>query len=231
MNWIAHHSKDLRTKLYSRIRGESLTRTIGTNRSILGIHFVLLILASPELEAHHFKGLPHYNYFENYPQVPEEEFLGQAGNYELSLVVYDFQGIDRANVADPETVRLFLVVFQLRENRIYQGALTMEIWDRDQILDSTRFPQPDLEKVYSIHRKLPEQGRYSLRIILHNEKDMAVRIPFKLSSQKTHLGPWVATALFALFLITAAGARKKRVMIDRKENHQRAITEEKQTHA
>ena len=75
---------------------------------------VLMLLVSVSLlgvgsvAAHHFKGLPHYNYFENYPQVPEEEFLGQAGDYEVSLVVYDFQGIDRENVEDPDNVRLFL---------------------------------------------------------------------------------------------------------------------------
>jgi hypothetical protein len=32
------------------------------------------------LHAHHFKGLPHYNYVENYPQTPEEEILGQSGD-------------------------------------------------------------------------------------------------------------------------------------------------------
>ena len=55
---------------------------------VLLIPFLVVMVGSAS--AHHFKGLPHYNYFENYPQVPEEEFLGDAGNYEVSLVLYDF---------------------------------------------------------------------------------------------------------------------------------------------
>ncbi len=49
---------------------------------------VLLLLWAPPLAAHHFKGLPHFNYFENYPQIPQDEFLGQFGDYECSLVIY-----------------------------------------------------------------------------------------------------------------------------------------------
>ena len=52
---------------------------------------LFLVVMAACARAHHFKGLPHYNYFENYPQVPEEEFLGEVGSYEVSLVVYDFQ--------------------------------------------------------------------------------------------------------------------------------------------
>lgn len=81
------------------------------------------------LWAHHFKGLPHYNYFENYPQVPEEEFLGQSAGYEFSLVVYDFQGIKRENLDAPNTVRLFLVIFELLSGNVYTGPVTLEVMD------------------------------------------------------------------------------------------------------
>ncbi len=47
------------------------------------------LLAVSAASAHHFKGLPHYNYFENYPQVPEEEFIGEVGDYEVILTVED----------------------------------------------------------------------------------------------------------------------------------------------
>jgi len=35
------------------------------------------LVTAPSTEAHHFKGLPHFNYFENYPQVPQEEYIWQ----------------------------------------------------------------------------------------------------------------------------------------------------------
>lgn len=63
---------------------------------------VAWLLAAGVAAAHHLKGLPHYNYFENYPQVPEEEFVGEVSDYEVSLVVYDFQGINRDNVDSPD---------------------------------------------------------------------------------------------------------------------------------
>lgn len=176
--------------------------------------------------AHHFKGLPHYNYFENYPQVPEEEFLGQAGEYEMSLVVYDFQGINRENVEDPDNVRLFLVIFNLLNNKVYQGRLTLEILDRGQPIHTARFESAQLENLYSLHRKLPDTGHYSLHITLHDQGDEQVDIPFQLSSQKVHWGKWIGAGLIVLIGVAGVGARKARVAKDRKEAHQQAVRRE-----
>lgn len=180
--------------------------------------FILLFfIPTASTQAHHFKGLPHYNYFENYPQVPEEEFLGQAGEYELSLVVYDFQGINREKAEDPDNVRLFLLIFNLLDNRIYQGPLTLEVLDRDQPVHQVKFNSADLENIYSLHRELPDTGRYSLRVTLHGEDDMQCLIPFQLSTQKIHWGKWVGLFLFVLITVAAIGARKARIAQDRRE--------------
>ena len=168
-------------------------------------------------QAHHFKGLPHYNYFENYPQVPEEEFIGQAGDYEVSLVVYDFQGINRAEVETPDNVRLFLVIFNLKDNRVYGGPLTIDILDRDRVVHSERQQAAELENLYSIYRELPKTGKYSLRLTLHDEGDLTCTIPFRLSSQIIHWGRWIAVGLGILLVVTAIGARRARVRKDRSE--------------
>lgn len=172
--------------------------------------------------AHHFKGLPHYNYYENYPQVPEEEFLGQAGEYELSLVVYDFQGINREQAETPDKVRLFLLIFDLLDNRVYQGPLTMKVLDGERVVQTARFDSADLENIYSLHRDLPDTGDYSLRVILHGENDLECMIPFVLSSQKVHWGRWIGLVLLVLVVVAAVGARRARVAVDRREAHQRA---------
>jgi|TARA_B100000959_G_scaffold285576_2_gene360776 hypothetical protein len=164
---------------------------------------------------HHFKGLPHYNYFENYPQVPEEEFHGEAGNYEISLVVYDFQGIDRKQVEDPDKVRLFVMILNLQDNGVYGGRLTLEILDRDQVVETQVFKSSELESLYGMSRKLPETGKYALRLTLHDEGDLQCTIPFQLSSQETHWGPWVAAGLGVFLVVAAAGARRARVKQDR----------------
>lgn len=167
--------------------------------------------------AHHFKGLPHYNYFENYPQVPEEEFIGQAGEYEVSLVVYDFQGINRDKVEMPDNVRLFLVIFNLQDNSVYGGSLTIEVLDRDKVVVSERQDAAELENLYSLYHELPKSGKYSLRLTLHDENDLICTIPFQLSSQIVHWGRWIAIALGVLLLVTAVGARRARVKQDRRE--------------
>ena len=166
---------------------------------------------------HHFKGLPHYNYYENYPQVPEEEFIGSAGEYEVSLVVYDFQGINRDKVESPDKVRLFLVIFNLEDNTVYGGPLTLEVLDDGEVVHTERHEKSELENLYSMHRDLPPDGDYSLRLTLHERDDLACTIPFTLSSQKVNWGWWVAAGLAFVLVITAIGARKKRVRLDRRE--------------
>ena len=169
------------------------------------------------VHAHHFKGLPHYNYFENYPQIPEEEFIGEVGDYEVSLVVYDFQGIDREKVETPDNVRLFLVIFNLADSTVYGGALTIEVLDGDQVVVSERQKAAELENLYSLYHELPNTGKYSLRLTLHDENDLVCTIPFRLSSQIIHWGRWVAIGLGLLLLVTAIGARRARVRKDRSE--------------
>lgn len=184
---------------------------------LISLCVAFLCLFPIALAAHHFKGLPHYNYFENYPEIPEEEFLGQVGDYEVSLVVYDFQGIQRENVDDPDMVRMFLVIFNLRNNDIYGGPLTFEILDRGKVVHTERHKSSELENLYSMHQNLPDTGKYSLRMTLHDAGDLQCVIPFQLSSQKIHWGKWVAGVLLVLIVVAAVGARRARVLMDRRE--------------
>jgi len=194
-------------------------RTGGRSLAAGWIFMVAWFGFGPLLWGHHFKGLPHYNYFENYPQVPQEEFLGQAGEYEFSLVVYDFQGFNREKVEQPDDVRLFLVIFNLLDNRVYQGALTLEIRDRGRVVYAERQERAQLENLYSMRHRLWDDGRFSLGLILHDQGDLRCEIPFTLSTQKVNWGKWIGVGLGGLVLVAAAGARKARVTRDRKAAH------------
>ena len=175
------------------------------------------LVATGPAAAHHFKGLPHYNYFENYPQVPEEEFTGEVGDYEVSLVVYDFQGINRDNVDNPDMARMFLMIFNLRDSGVYGGPLTLEILDRDEVVITERHESAELENLYSMHRDLPPSGKYSMRMTLHDEGDIQCTIPFQLSSQIVNWTWWVIGGLGTLIIVGIIGARKARVKQDRIE--------------
>ncbi len=167
--------------------------------------------------AHHFKGLPHFSYFENYPQIPQEEFLGQEGQYEFSLVLYDFQGLKRQDVQQPDDARLFLVVFNLLQNRVYSGPAKLEILDRGESVAQVRLPAAEQESIYQINATLPPEGDYALRVTLE-EDGLAAEIPFELSSQKVHWGRWITAVLVGLLAVAAVGARRARIVQDRKRS-------------
>ncbi len=187
------------------------------SRSVVSV-MVLLLVVVPPLAAHHFKGLPHFNYFENYPQIPQDEFLGQSGDYECSLVIYDFQGIDKREAEMPDKVCFYLVIFNLRENSIYAGAIDMDIMDDDKIVYSEHKNQAVEENIYTTQRNLGDDGDYALRVRLADGKGTEIMVPFVLSSQKIAWGKWVALIMVFSVVIAAVGSRRTRVRMDRKEN-------------
>ena len=62
--------------------------------------------------------------------------------------------------------------------------------------------------------------------MLHDEGDLECTIPFKLSSQKIHWGPWVGGGLGVLLVVAAIGARRARVKQDRVEAKTRRAEQE-----
>jgi hypothetical protein len=182
--------------------------------------FFLAILTPDDCTAHHFKGLPHFSYFENYPQVPQEEFLEQEGEFEFSLVIYDFQGIKREETQAPDDVRLFLVIYNLRENVVYNGPVTLKILDRGESIYTEKKASSVEESIYTIQRSLPVSGKYALGITLHGKQALETTIPFVLSSQRINWAKWVAGALCFLIFIVAIGSRRARILMDRKADMQ-----------
>jgi ferredoxin-type protein NapH len=185
--------------------------------AMLGLLLCIAITPVPA-SAHHFKGLPHYSYFENYPQIPQDEFVGQEGRYEFSLVLYDFQGLTRESMQKPDDVRLFVIAFNLLENDVYSGAARLVVLDGEHPVLEDEFDAPQEENVYSLHGDLPSDGDYVLRMDLLDD-GLSVTIPFTLSSQKVRWGRWVVGGLVALLAVAAVGARRARVLVDRRAGY------------
>jgi hypothetical protein len=109
------------------------------------------------------------------------------------------------------------MIFNLRDNRVYGGKLTIEVLDRDKVVETQSFGSSELENLYAMYRELPPDGRYALRLTLHDEEDLACTIPFRLSSQKVNWSLWVGAGLGVLLVVAAVGARRARVRRDRIE--------------
>jgi hypothetical protein len=167
---------------------------------------------------HHFKGLPHFSYFENYPQVPQDEYLGRVGHFETSLMIYDFQGITKLDAEQPNDVRMYLVLFDLLKNETYRGPLTLRIMDGDTPLSAKSFKHSEEESLYALKRKLPPDGDFSLEIQLDSGVRPTDRVPFLLSSQRIAWGRWLGIGLGLLIVFAAWGSRRVRVLQDRREN-------------
>ena len=180
--------------------------------------FLLLFLSS-YVQAHHFKGLPHFNYFDNYPQVPTEEYIGQAGRYEFAFMIYDFQGLTQNDMEMPDDVRVYMIVYDLIENKAYKGPLVLDIMDGDKSVKTIGFESSAEECIYSFQKKLALDGDFSLRLSIDQNGEKIVGAePFKLSNQKINWASRLSIIMFVLLAIVAYGSRQARLKKDRKEN-------------
>mgnify|MGYP002629608665 CR=1 FL=1 len=140
-----------------------LVRRLGVP-SALTLTLLALGLSAPgAAEAHHNKGLPHYGYFDNYPQVPTEEHVVVDGDWEIGATIFNFQGLDRRSADTPNDVKVYAYLYDLAHDRAYEGPVTFEILLDDVVV--TRFARTaaDEEMIYVTRETLPESGDYTLR--------------------------------------------------------------------
>jgi len=132
--------------------------------ALLGL-LALALLPVPAV-ANHNKGFPHYGYFENYPQVPVEEFVAVDGHWELSATLFNFQGIDRRRSDTPNDVKIYLALYDLERGQGYTGPLRVEIRQGAELIAEYDRLHVDEEAVYSTRETLPRSGDYELHIFL-----------------------------------------------------------------
>lgn len=143
----------------------------------LGTALVLalaMLLVPAGAQAHHIKGLPHYGYIENYPQTPTREILIQAPPYEVTLVTYALEGIDRSRSDLPDDVMLFVSVANTRTGKAHTGTLGLRLTPLDGGAPVVRdFQKPLEETVYRTRAMLPAAA-YDVRIRIGGGPDAVV---------------------------------------------------------
>jgi ferredoxin-type protein NapH len=174
---------------------------------------VVLGLAPTHALAHHNKGLPHYGYFENYPQVPTKEFIDEQGRWEVGTVLFNFQGLQRRTSDTPDDVRFFAYMYDLQEHRGYKGALTLHLESDGVEIASFERLRADEEGVYVARQTVPQTGEYVL--IFEFEVDGEThRVPLGVYVDiEADSVPWgmlgaAAGAVGMLFLLTLVGRRR-----------------------
>ncbi|WP_428263144.1 4Fe-4S binding protein [Haliangium sp.] len=147
-----------------------------------GIHLpvigALVVLALPQVaRAHHNKGLPHYGYFENYPQVPTEEYVVVQGKWEFGATIFNFQGLDRRNADTPNDVKIYTYLYDLDADAPHRGAVDFEIRLDGATISRFERLMVDEEAVYSTRETLPQSGTYELVAVMG---DSDVVLPFSI---------------------------------------------------
>ena len=183
----------------------------GAVAAILGV--ALGLAAGAPALAHHNKGLPHYGYFENYPQVPTEEFIDEIGRWEVGAVFFNFQGMNRRTSDTPDDVRIFAYAYDLETDRGYRGELTLHVQTVEgELVDSFDRVEPDQEGVYVVRATLPASGTYHLIYELEVDGSTTeVPLAFEVDLDADRV-PWLPIGggfvLVALLFAVAVAGRK-----------------------
>ena len=161
--------------------------------------------------AHHNKGLPHYGYFENYPQVPTEEYVRIDGRWEVGATIFNFQGLDARETSDtPNDVKFFAYVYDLEQDRGYEGPLRMDIVYEGEVVSSFERLDPDGEGVYISRETLPHSGEYEL---VFTFPEGYATLPFAVDLASDSVDWWLIGGLgggvAVLFGLSIAGRRRR----------------------
>ena len=161
--------------------------------------------------AHHNKGLPHYGYFENYPQVPTEEYVRIDGRWEVGATLFNFQGLDaRASSDTPNDVKFFAYIYDLENDEGYEGPVRMDIVYEGDVVSSFERLEPDGEGVYISRETLPESGEYEL---VFTFPDGQATLPFAVDLASDDVSWKLVGGLVGgsavLFVLSIVGRRRR----------------------
>jgi len=173
----------------------------------------LALLSLPDVaSAHHNKGLPHYGYFENYPQVPVDEYVAIDGRWEIGATIFNFQGYESRTTSDtPNDVKIFLYLYDLEADQGYRGPLSVEIRRDGRVVSRFDRVEVDEEAIYSTRETLPESGVYEL---VAEVEGASIVLPFYVELADDRVNWWllggIALPLLLLFVLALLGRSRRR---------------------
>jgi ferredoxin len=173
---------------------------------------VLFFLVPRNLDAHHYHGLPHYGYFDNYPQTPTEEYIAGDGRWEMNFTLYNFQGMQREDVNQPNDVQIFLVIFDLKDNSIFGGRAKIEIISQDRLLANWN-QMAEQESIFLIHTEIPDPDDLNLRVTFDDPdgKPITLTSSFQLPGEGGQRPlVWVGAGLIFLVVALIFAGKQKR---------------------
>lgn len=168
---------------------------------------IFTIVSTEDAFSHHYKGLPHYGYFDNYPQVPYLEFIKETPDYEVFVTVYNFQGLNLEQVESSDDVRLYLYIYDLAADKIYKNEASFEVFSHGELVYRTGKMVPEQESIFVIQKSIEKQDDLLLRVKLHKENDspVVIEVPFQIT--KSFFQKYALYIFIALFFGLVIGLK------------------------
>ena len=169
-----------------------------------GLFILISLFYSSFSLAHHYKGLPHFSYFENYPQIPYLEFIKEAHDFEIYMTVYNFQGLNLDQVSSPDDVRLYIYIFDINNQKVYKQPASFSVYSNESLVYETGMIPPEQENIFVIQKKIKQQDNLKLLVEFNNESNELVSIEMPFQITKTFFqkyGVYLAIALFFLIVV------------------------------
>ena len=183
---------------------------------------LVLILAAPFLvpataAAHHIKGLPHYGYLENYPQVPTTELHASAPPFEVTVVAYALEGIERSRSNHPDDVMVYVAVTDTSVGKASTGPLDVVFRPAGGGAELVRSLAAPLEEtVYRLRASLSERA-YDVEIRIGGPAGTVATTRLSLGGE---VSLWaVAIAVVLALAVVAIGYR----VLRRSLRHRRLV--------
>ena len=196
---------------------DKLVRRLVAPTAALALAVALVSATAAPAVAHHNKGLPHYGYFDNYPQVPTEEEIVIQGDWEMGATIFNFQGYELRESSDtPNDVKFYVYLYDLKRDANYVDGLDFEIRlvDTGEVVSRFRREHVDEELVYSTRETLPQSGDYQLvALVPEGGATTEVVMPFYIDLDEGAID-WVLMLalllpLIPLFLLALLGRTRR----------------------
>ena len=172
-------------------------------------------------KAHHYKGLPHYSYFENYPQAPILEFIEETSNYEIYVTIYNFQGLNLEMVDAPDDVRFYIYIYDIENNTTYLGKADFEIYSHGEFVAKELGVSQFEESIYVLRKKIDQQDDLNLKVRVWSKEDIPFEISVPIQITETFLekyGIYISVFLFFAAVITIKSFSKNKQVKKAKPN-------------
>ncbi|MGL1885325.1 MAG: hypothetical protein OCD76_02325 [Reichenbachiella sp.] len=183
-------------------------KIVGRSRSGSGGLFIFFLISTlfftKDAMAHHYKGLPHYNYFDNYPQVPILEYIEETPEYEVFITIYNFQGLDLDMVEAPNDVRFYIYLYNIEKANSYLGPANFDVYSHGKLIHKFIGIEQEEESIYNLRSNIKEQDDLILKITFMDEdgKEVIIDVPIEITESFWDKY-WLYLAIASFFAVVA----------------------------